>query len=52
VLKRPEKTKQIIKETLKENHIEHSTIELESKYHCNGMVCEDSSAKNEKKLMD
>ena len=40
-LKSPEPTKQIIKETLKKHHIEHSTIELESKYHCSGMVCEE-----------
>ena len=40
-LKSPEPTKQTIKETLKKHHIEHSTIELESRYHCAGMVCED-----------
>jgi len=38
--KQPEKTKQKIKETLKIHHIEHSTIELENKYHCAGRVCE------------
>jgi cobalt-zinc-cadmium efflux system protein len=39
-LRNPEPTKHIIKETLLKHHIEHSTIELESKYHCTGMVCE------------
>jgi cobalt-zinc-cadmium efflux system protein len=37
----PDETKQAIKETLQTHHIEHSTIELESKYHCSGMVCEE-----------
>ena len=40
-LKSPEQTKQTIKETLEKHHIEHSTIELESKYQCAGTVCED-----------
>ena len=39
--KQPEQTKQTIKETLEKHHIEHSTIELESKYYCSGTVCED-----------
>ena len=39
-LRSPEPTKQTIKETLQKHHIEHSTIELESKYKCSGMVCE------------
>jgi cobalt-zinc-cadmium efflux system protein len=39
--KQPEQTKQTIKETLKNHHIEHSTIELESQYQCAGMVCEE-----------
>jgi cobalt-zinc-cadmium efflux system protein len=37
----PEETKQTIKETLQTHHIEHSTIELESKYRCTGVVCEE-----------
>jgi len=41
-LKSPEQTKQTIKETLQNHHIEYSTIELESRHHCAGMVCEDS----------
>ncbi|WGM89532.1 MAG: cation diffusion facilitator family transporter [Candidatus Bathyarchaeum tardum] len=40
-LKSPEPTKHAIKETLLKHHIEHSTIELESKYQCSGMVCEE-----------
>jgi cobalt-zinc-cadmium efflux system protein len=39
--KRPQQTKQIIKDTLKKHHIEHSTIELEGKGQCTGMVCEE-----------
>jgi cobalt-zinc-cadmium efflux system protein len=41
-LRIPEPTKQTIKETLQKHHIEHSTIELESKYKCSGMVCEEA----------
>jgi cobalt-zinc-cadmium efflux system protein len=36
-----QQTKQIIKDKLLTHHIEHSTIELESKYGCTGMVCEE-----------
>ncbi len=39
--KQPEQTKQKIKEALNTHHIEHSTIELESKHLCTGMVCEE-----------
>ncbi len=39
----PNETKQTIKEKLLAHHIEHSTIELESKYHCSGMVCKEPS---------
>jgi cobalt-zinc-cadmium efflux system protein len=39
--KRPQKTKQIIKDTLTKHHIEHSTIELEGQGQCTGMVCEE-----------
>ena len=39
--KQPEQTKHVIKETLQIHHIEHSTIELESKYLCVGTVCEE-----------
>jgi cobalt-zinc-cadmium efflux system protein len=39
--KRPQQTKQTIKDTLKKHHIEHSTIELEGKGQCAGMVCEE-----------
>jgi cobalt-zinc-cadmium efflux system protein len=37
----PQQTRQIIKDKLKNHHIEHSTIELESKNQCTGMVCEE-----------
>ena len=37
----PEQTKKAIKETLEKHHIEHSTIEIESKYNCIGTVCEE-----------
>jgi cobalt-zinc-cadmium efflux system protein len=40
-LRSPEPTKQTIKETLQKHHIEHSTVELESKYICSGTVCEE-----------
>ena len=40
---RPDETKLAIKEALLKHHIEHSTIEIESKYHCTGMVCEERS---------
>jgi cobalt-zinc-cadmium efflux system protein len=39
--KRPQQTKQTIKDTLKKHHIEHSTIELESLGQCTGTVCEE-----------
>ena len=39
--KRPQQTKQTIKDTLNKHHIEHSTIELEGKGQCTGMVCEE-----------
>ena len=39
--KRPQQTKQTIKDALKKHHIEHSTIELEGKGQCTGMVCEE-----------
>ncbi len=45
--KQPEETKQAIKETLQKHHIEHSTIELESKYHCAGNVCEEPRKNSE-----
>ena len=40
-----EKIKNHIKEILEKNHIEHSTIELESEYQCSGMVCEEHHKK-------
>ena len=44
----PEQTKETIKETLLKHHIEHSTIEIESRYHCAGMVCEERDTNNNK----
>ncbi len=44
----PEEIKQTIKEILLKHHIEHSTIEIESKYRCTGMVCEERNQKNSK----
>jgi cobalt-zinc-cadmium efflux system protein len=44
--KQPEQTKKVIKETLDKHHIEHSTIEIESKYNCAGMVCEERHKNN------
>ena len=43
-----EETKQKIKEILQKHHIEHSTIEIESKYYCIGMVCEERDQKAQK----
>jgi cobalt-zinc-cadmium efflux system protein len=45
--KRPQLTKQTIKETLEKHHIEHSTIELEGKDQCTGMVCEERRTNKE-----
>jgi cobalt-zinc-cadmium efflux system protein len=45
---RSEQTKETIKETLQKHHIEHSTIEIESRYHCVGMVCEERHPNNNK----
>jgi len=45
--KQPEQTKQTIKETLLKHHIEHSTIELESKYRCSGIICEEKHTKKQ-----
>ena len=45
--KQPEQTKQTIKETLQKHHIEHSTIEIESKYHCTGNICEEWQKKHQ-----
>ena len=48
--KQPEQTKQTIKETLKKHHIEHSTIEIESRNHCTGNICEDWHKKHQQAL--
>ena len=41
LLKTPDKTRIVIKEVLKKNHIEHSTIEMESKDFCSGVECKE-----------
>jgi cobalt-zinc-cadmium efflux system protein len=41
IKKRPEETKQTIREKLLNHHLEHSTIELESEHQCTGNVCEE-----------
>jgi len=40
--KQPEETKQVIRKTLLNHHLEHSTIELESQRQCTGNVCEEN----------
>jgi cobalt-zinc-cadmium efflux system protein len=39
-LKKPDQTRRAVKEVLKRHHVEHSTIELESRYYCSGIECE------------
>ena len=40
-LKAPDQTRRDVKEILKKHHIEHSTIELESKDFCSGIECKE-----------
>ncbi len=40
-LEKPDTTRKAVKEVLKRHHIEHSTIELESKYYCSGIECKE-----------
>lgn len=40
ILKKPDNIKKKIKQILAEHHIEHSTIELESKNFCSGIECD------------
>jgi cobalt-zinc-cadmium efflux system protein len=40
-LRKPDTTRKAVKEVLKRHHIEHSTIELESKYYCSGIECKE-----------
>jgi len=49
LLKKPDETRKTIKEILKKQHIEHSTIELESKYFCSGVECRNWDLDNSKK---
>jgi cobalt-zinc-cadmium efflux system protein len=39
-LEKPDQTRRAVKEVLKRHHIEHSTVELESRYYCSGIECE------------
>lgn len=41
LLKTPDQIRKTIKERLREHHIEHSTIELESQNFCSGIECKD-----------
>ncbi len=45
-LKTPDQTRKAVKEILKKHHIEHSTIELESKHFCSGIECKDWCSEN------
>jgi cobalt-zinc-cadmium efflux system protein len=40
-LKNPDQTRKVVKEVLKRHHIEHSTIEIESRYYCSGIECKE-----------
>lgn len=46
-LKTPDQTRKAIKETLRKHHVEHSTIELESKDFCSGIECKDWCVEND-----
>jgi cobalt-zinc-cadmium efflux system protein len=41
LLKSPDETRKAIKEALRKHHIEHSTVELESRHFCSGIECKD-----------
>jgi len=41
LLKTPDQTRRALKEVLEKHHIEHSTLELESKDLCSGVECKD-----------
>jgi cobalt-zinc-cadmium efflux system protein len=41
LLKHPDETRKAIKEVLRKHHIEHSTVELESRHFCSGIECKD-----------
>lgn len=40
ILNNPERTREEIKKVLSRHHIEHSTIEMESRHYCSGIECE------------
>jgi cobalt-zinc-cadmium efflux system protein len=47
-LKKADQTRKAVKEVLKKHHIEHSTIELESKYYCSGIECQEWQCPDDK----
>ncbi len=46
-LKTPDQTRKAIKEIIRKHHIEHSTIELESRYFCSGVECKNWCSEND-----
>jgi cobalt-zinc-cadmium efflux system protein len=50
-LNEPDQTRKAVKELLKKHHIEHSTIELESKYFCSGIECKTWCSENNDKAL-
>ena len=45
-LKTPDQTRKAIKEVIRKHHVEHSTIELESRDFCSGVECKDWCSEN------
>ncbi len=40
IMNEPEKTREDIKKVLSRHHIEHSTVEMESRHYCSGIECQ------------
>ena len=40
-LKKPDQTREAVKDVIRKHHVEHSTVELESRYFCSGIECKD-----------
>jgi cobalt-zinc-cadmium efflux system protein len=40
IMNEPEKTREEIKKVLSRHHIEHSTVEMESRHYCSGIECQ------------
>jgi len=49
ILSSPDETRKVIKKMLKKHHVEHSTIEFESKYFCSGIECKNWNLDSSKK---